>query len=376
MPQRPPSNSARKIAARPIGADDAADSLPTDERRTIAPELLLDSNLALEKYKLPILLGVTLLILAAIGFGYYESYQARNAAAASALLDGAKTEADYQKVIATYPGSNAAANASLLLGRAKYNAKDYAGAAQVWQDFAAKFPHHSLVPDALIGEAGALEAQGKPDAARAMYQRVATSYQSSFAAPLARISEATLLLSQRKTDEAKHVYEDVIASSPKSDASQMAEQGLRTLNALPPLGGSSDANTPPAPAAAPAPAAGASPAVVVPPAFAEPAPATPVAPASPVPAPTTGASPAAVVPPAVAVPSAAALPTVVVPPAVAEPPSTASPAVVAPPGTAPSASASPAIVAPPAAEPTVAAPAVPPVATPAPIPSATPAAIP
>ena len=320
MPQRPPSNSARKIAARPVGTDGATTTLPTDERRTIAPELLLDSSLAWEKYKLPLLLGLTLLVLAAVGFGYYENYQARNAAAAGVLLDSAKTEADYQKVLDTYPGSNAAANASLLLGRAKYNAKDYAGAAQVWRDFAAKFPQHSLVPDALIGAAGALEAQGKLDEARALYQRVATSYQSSYAAPLARLSEATLLLAQRKTDEAKHIYEDVIASSPKSDASQMAEQGLHTINALPPLGVSPAASAAPAPVASPEPAV-AAPAVAVPPADTAPAAASPavVVPLSE-PAPAAAASPAIVVPPASAAPSASASPSIAVPPAVAEPP--------------------------------------------------------
>ena len=340
MPQRPPSNSARRIAARPVETDDAAAPLPTEERRTIAPELLLDRGLALEKYKLPILLGVTLLVLAAVGFGYYQAFQARNAVAASALLDAAKTDADYQKVIDTYPGSNAAANASLLLGRAKYNAKDYTGAAQVWERFAAKFPHHSLVPDALVGEAGALEAQGKLDEARAMYQRVATSYQSSYVAPLARLSEATLLLAQRKTDEAKHVYEDVIASAPKSDASQMAEQGLRTVNALPPLGGSPAATAPAA---------------------------TPEA------APAATASPAVVAPPVVPAPAAAASPAVVVPPTAAEPSASATPAVVAP---TPAATGSPAVGTPPAvAEPAAAIPAASATATPA-APAQTPAATP
>ena len=283
MPPRPPSNSARKIAARPVDPGDA-DPLPsTEERRAVAPELLLDSSLAWEKYKLPILLAVTLLVLGAVGWGFYQNSQAKNAVAASALLDAAKTDADYQKVIDTYPGTNAAANASLLLGRSKYNAKDYAGAAQVWGSFATRFSRHPLVPDALIGEAGALEAQGKLDEAKAMYQRVATSYQSSYAAPLARLREATLLLAQRKTDEAKHVYEDIIASSPKSDAGQIAEQGLRTLNALPPIAGS------PAASALPSPAAVASPAVAEPSSAVSPAAAL--------------ETPAAVAPPAAAEPS-------------------------------------------------------------------------
>ena len=309
MPQRPPSNSARKIAARPVDLSGADSPSSTEERRTVPPELLLDSSLAWERYRLPILLAVMLLVLGAVGWGYYQSYQAKNAVAASVLLDAAKTDADYQKLIDTYPGTNAAANASLLLGRSKYNAKDYAGAAQVWGAFATKFPQHPLVPDALIGEAGALEAQGKSDEARAMYQRVATSYQSSYAAPLARLSEATLLLAQRKTDEAKHVYEDVIASAPKSDVSQIAEQGLRTLNALPPLAGTPAASVSPATAAAPSPGVSPASPVVAPPIIAEPSPAAsmPVVPSPEVVPPPT-ASPAAAAPAAIAEPSATASP--------------------------------------------------------------------
>ena len=343
MPQRPPSNSARKIAARPIAPGEADSSLSTEERRAIAPELLLDSSLAWEKYKLPIMLVVTLLVLGAVGWGFYQNYQAKNAVAASALLDAAKTDADYQKLIDAYPGTNAAANASLLLGRSKYNARDYAGAAQVWGAFATKFSRHPLVPDALIGEAGALEAQGKLDEARAMYQRVATSYQSSYTAPLARLSEATLLLGQRKTDEAKHVYEDLIASSPKSDVSQIAEQGLRTLNALPPLAGS------PAASASPSPAAAAAAVEVVPPTVTAPSPV---------------ASPAAVASPVTNEPPAAAAPVVPAPPAVAEPSSSAAVPAVPPPGISPT----PGVVAPSVTEPSAsvspAAPAQSPAATP------------
>ena len=309
MPQRPPSNSARKIAAQPVERDDATATLSTEERRTVAPDLLLESGLVLEKYKLPVLLAVAVLVLAAVGWGVYQSHEARTAAAAGARLDSAATAADYQKVIDTYPGTTAAADAWLLLGRKKYDAKDYPGAAQTWQEFAAKFPQNPLAPDALAGQASALEAQGKLDEARALYQRVATSYASSYAAPLARISEATLLLAQGKTGDAKHAYEDVIASSPNTQAGRMAEQGLQTINALPAPGAtpfpSPAAVTAPAPAASgPAPAAPVAPAAVAPPAVPVPA---AVAPAD-VAAPAVTPSPAALTPPAVAVPSASPAP--------------------------------------------------------------------
>jgi TolA-binding protein len=245
MPRRPPSNAAGKNVPPPAEPVASTATLSTDERRTVAPDLLLDSGLVFERHKVLILAVVAVVILALIGLGMFQSYRVKTDAAASAQFDAAKTAADYQKIIDTYPGSKAAANSYLLLGRSKFTANDFAGAAQVWGDFAAKYPQHALTPAALSGKASALEALGKSNEARALYQRVATSYQSSYAAPLARLGEATLLLGERKTDEAKHVYEDVIASSPRSFAGQLAEQGLRTINALPPLGAAPSAGASP-----------------------------------------------------------------------------------------------------------------------------------
>ena len=156
-----------------------------------------------EKYKLPIMAAVALLVLGLVGSEFYQSNLARRASEASALLNAAKTDAEYQKVIDAYPGSEAAANAYLLLGRSKYNAKDYAGATQAWQALAEKFPKHPLVPGALTGVAEAQEAQGKLNEARATYQRIATGYANSYAGPLARLGEADVLLAQRENGRGK-----------------------------------------------------------------------------------------------------------------------------------------------------------------------------
>ncbi len=267
--------------------------------------------MAWEKYKLLVVAGAALLVLGLVGSEFYQNNLERTATAASALLDSAKSDADYQKVIDTYPGSEAAANACLLLGRSKYNAKDYAGAQQAWQNLVAKFPQHPLVPTALTGVAGALEAQGKMDEARSTYQRIATEYSNSYAAPLARLGEADVLLAQRKTDDAKHIYEDLMATSQKSLAGQIAEQSLKTLNVLPAV---NSGGVTPISAVTPVPASAESPTAVasLTPA---PAPAEPAAAASatlmPVPVEPTPAASASVS--VIPVPAAGALPAASVP---------------------------------------------------------------
>jgi tetratricopeptide (TPR) repeat protein len=254
-----------------------------------ADVLLLEGSLFLDKYKLPIVAAVLLLVLALIGSEVYEMQREKKLHQASAELDNARTAADYRHVMENYPGTLPAANAALLLGRDQFNAKDYAGAAKTWQSFADKNPQSMLAPEALIGAGTALDALGKIDQARAMYQRAATSFPSNFAAPLARLDEAALLKAQRKPEEARRVYENVMASAPNTDAAQQAAEELRFLHVMPPGPGVAlepGASTPPpvvvpAPAASLAPAASVAPGTQAPAASVTPATAVPLQPKAP-----------------------------------------------------------------------------------------------
>ena len=281
------------------------ESVPPDATAPLpGPDLLLEGYDFWERYKLPVVAAAVLLVLALVGSEIYQANHEKKLAAAGAQLDTAKTPAEYQAVIDAYPGSQAAADAYMLKGRAQMDAKDFAGAAATWRAFADGFPQHPLAASALIGQGGALESEGKFDEARAAYQKAATGYGSSYAAPFARLDEAMLLKSQRKPEEARRVYENLIASFPKSIAAQVAQEELHTLHALPPP-------MAPAPAATPVP--------------------TPVAAATPAPTPVAVASPAIVVPPAAPTPVAAASPAAVVSPAV---PAASVPAVPSPTATA------------------------------------------
>jgi tetratricopeptide (TPR) repeat protein len=246
-----------ETAPKPVGAD----------------VLLLEGSLFLDKYKLPIVAGVLLLVLALIGSEVYAMQREKKLRAAGAELDSAKTSADYRHVIDGYPGTLPAANATLLLGREQFNAQDYAGAANTWQGFADKYPQNALAPEALIGAGTAFDALGKNDQARSLYQRAATSFPGNFAAPLARLDEAALLKAAHKAEEARRVYENVMASAANTDAAQQAAEELRFLHVMP-----SEPGVALEPGAStPAPASPAAPAAILP--AASGAPAASVAPA-------------------------------------------------------------------------------------------------
>ena len=132
-------------------------SAPRDQQPLAGPDLVLETNLFWDKYKLPVAAGIALLVLALVGSELYQGSRRNAAAAAAAKLDFAKTAAEYKELIAAYPDSAAAASAYLLLGREQMDAKDYDGAAQTWETFVKKFPQNDLAPSALLGQGGALE---------------------------------------------------------------------------------------------------------------------------------------------------------------------------------------------------------------------------
>ena len=276
--------------------------------------LLLEGTLFWDKYKLPIVSGILLLVLALVGSELYQMDRDKKMRAASAELDSAKTPAAFRHIMDTYPGTMPAANAALLLGRNEFDAKDYAGAAGTWRTFADRNPQHTLAPEALIGAGTAFEALGKNDEARSVYQRAATSYQSSFAAPMAQLAEAALLKAEHKPEDARRVYENLMASSPNTDAARQAASELRFLRVMP-----ADPGSTPLPGAMPSPSAAAAtaapvavgpkPGVPLPPPAATALPGAPTAPTTPAASATVPASVApGVVPVPANTPAAAAAP--------------------------------------------------------------------
>lgn len=254
------------------------------------PDLLLESEVFWEKYKLPILALLVVGLVGLLGSQLYSRNRYNSLMEGSAQLDAAKSIDDYKKIIAEHGDTPAADNAAVLLGRMQVEAKDYVGAAQTWQTFADKNAQHSLAPNALMGAAGALETAGKLDQARDLYKKIQAAYGKSYVAALASLAEAGLLKSQGKSTDAKRVYENVIASSPQSDAARQATENLRLLKAVPNL--PADPAPTPAPAVSPVP-----PAVSIVPPLPLSAPAPAVVPAASAPPVSTPIAPV-VVPPA------------------------------------------------------------------------------
>ena len=240
-------------------------------------ESALEREVFWERYKKEVMAVLILALLSVAVFGGYKLYSDRRENSAAAALAGAKSQADFQKVIADYSSTAAGASAYLLLADAQRNEKKFAEANTTLQTFLDKFPNHELSGTARLAMAGNLEALGKNEEALTAYQRLVAADPRGFTAPIALYSQIHLFKQKKQIEEARRVCEMIMTQYRESRLAPDAGYQLRLLK------------VPDAPAPTPAPVTSAPP----PPAAAPsaPPPAQSVAPAAP-PAPKASVPPA------------------------------------------------------------------------------------
>jgi TolA-binding protein len=209
-------------------SSNASEPETPDEEEEIIPTGF-DPVLFWDQYRNAIVLAVVVVILGACGYGWYSYNQSRTVAAAEAALAVSSTEDDFNQIIAKYPGTTAAGNASLLLAGKMREAKHYDDATQVLQTFLDKYPTHPLIAAGDLGIAETLDAQGKLDDAMARYQEVAAKYPDSYVAPVALLAQASILRHEGKNEDARRVYENFVTQFPDSIFAQEATAEMRLI---------------------------------------------------------------------------------------------------------------------------------------------------
>ena len=189
------------------------------------------------------MIGVVAAICVLVAFGGYRLYTVRRDTAAAALLASAKISADFQKVIADYPGSSAAPSAMLLLAGEQRREGKFAEANATLEGFIKQNPKHEFVTTAKMAMAGNLESLGKADEAFEMYRRIAAEHPRDFNAPAALLSEVHLLKQKGQIEEARRVCETVMTQYRETYSAQEATQLLKTLKPVPACAVRSPANT-------------------------------------------------------------------------------------------------------------------------------------
>ena len=229
---------------------------------------VLETQVFWERHKISVLAVLILAIVAAAAYGGYRFYSEHRNNAAAKLLASAKTSADYEKVVAHYPGTAAGASAHLFVAEEQRKEKRFTEANVTLQSFVDKHPKHQLVGTARLAMGANLESLGKRDEALAMYQRLATSDPQSFVAPVALLSTVHILKEKNQIEEARRVCETILTQYRDSALAGEATRQLRLLK-----GGEEAAQpevqpvpgTPSTPSAAPAPTQSALPSAAAPP---------------------------------------------------------------------------------------------------------------
>lgn len=187
-----------------------------------------------EQHKGKVIAGALALIVAVVAvFGWMIISSSQRAAAAVAFAS-AKTDADYQSVIAKYGSSPVAGDAALLLAKSLRDQKKYDEANQVLDHFVKAQPKHPLAPLAKVAAAENLALSGKTAEAAQALQKVALTDSQSFAAPFALLVQAELETAQGKREAALQAYRQLAKTFPTSTAAMASAQAYAALEALMP----------------------------------------------------------------------------------------------------------------------------------------------
>jgi tetratricopeptide (TPR) repeat protein len=202
---------------------------------TAAPpsrDVALETRVFWERFKKPIIAGLSIVLLAAIAFTGYRFYADRRAAAASAALAGANTAQQYQDVISRYSNTPAGVDAYILLAEAQRRERKFAEANRTLEKFIAQYPKHELVSTAKLAMAANLDSMGKVDEALAIYQQIVSAYPNSYAAPLAMLSQVYILKAKNRNDDARRICETMLTQYRTSFWAGEAMQQLQLLKPI------------------------------------------------------------------------------------------------------------------------------------------------
>jgi predicted negative regulator of RcsB-dependent stress response len=207
---------------------------------------VLETQVFWDRHKKEVFAALILALLAVAAWGGYRLYSDRRDATAANLLTAAKTAADFQKVIAQYPGTAAGGSAYLFLAEEQRKEKKFNEANATLQSFVDKNPKHQLKGTARMAMAANLESLEKRDEALTVYQRLVADDPQGFIAPIALIAEVPILKDKNQIEEARHVCETILTKYRESLVASEATRQLRLLKPAAPPEATTSQISPPA----------------------------------------------------------------------------------------------------------------------------------
>jgi TolA-binding protein len=178
--------------------------------------------------------GAALVIIAVFVFLFYSYRQNQSEIAAGQALTQATVSSTGNelagaclKIAADYSGTIAGQRALLQGAAALFTSGQYGDAQTQFQKFLDTYPDNFFTPQAALGVAASLDAQGKTDLAASAYQKAAGQTSDESVVASAKFALARLDEAQGKFADAQKLYADVARAYPNSPVS--SEAGMRAM---------------------------------------------------------------------------------------------------------------------------------------------------
>ena len=196
---------------------------------------IFDSNNDLEtafffdEHKGKIIAAIVLAIAGVVVFVFWNYLQTEKTKEITAALYSAKTPADWQSLIAKYPGTIVAGNARLLLADQLRNDGKLDDALKVLSDFTTSSADHPLIAQGWLSYAATLELKGDLEKAGQTYANIAQQYGATEAAPAALSGQARIARDAKDITKARELYENLVQRFPASFWAAEAQNEIERL---------------------------------------------------------------------------------------------------------------------------------------------------
>ena len=194
------------------------------EKETSSFERFLEENLK------SLLIAGAVVFIGAIGYLIFSHLSASKAAKEANAFTAAESADDYKGVISSFPGSLAAGNAQLMIG--KTLAEDEAkadDAIAAFRTFVETYGDHPLRDQGMFQLASMLIAADKKAEGVSQLDKLLSDYPDSYLAPYAKLCKGDFAFEEADKDGAQKIYSEVLTGHAGTEASRLADQRLDSL---------------------------------------------------------------------------------------------------------------------------------------------------
>lgn len=182
----------------------------------------------LDNHQTKLVIAAIFIAIGVVAYVIYDGLAQAEANDAGAALLVAQKPADYQEIINTWPETNAAASAQLLLAQAQWPESQPDSIASL-ETFISDHPQHPSIGTAKTSLGLCLLDQGKTEQATEILTEVAENSTYAYIAPMACIALGDIAKDAGQKDEATQWYEKAQQST---DGQGNAFQGLASARLL------------------------------------------------------------------------------------------------------------------------------------------------